>query len=63
MSWSLDKDVAARFPFLNRYKVDDPALFIAEVMKEDIFALKGDRQEVEAIILKAKIVEIAPLSK
>jgi hypothetical protein len=32
-------------------------------MKEDIFALKGDRQEVEAIILKANIVEIAPLSK
>ena len=61
MSWSLERHVAARFPFLNRYRVDDPGLFVAKVTKDSILALKGDREEEEAIIFNARVVEVTPL--
>lgn len=57
ISWSLDREVAARFPFLNRYKAEDPTLFTARVEKRNVLAIKGDRNEREVITFSARIVE------
>lgn len=52
MSWSLDKEVAERFPFLNRYRSSGrPLLVKARIQKQDIVALKLDRNESEVICM------------
>ena len=52
MSWSLDKEVAERFPFLNRYRqAGRPLLVKARIQKQDIVALKLDRNEAEVICM------------
>lgn len=61
-SWSLDKNVASKFPFLNRYKVDDPMLLTATVDKRLILAVKLDRNESEVITFNAKPGKGMPLS-
>jgi hypothetical protein len=53
-SWSLDKKVAAKFPFLNRYQVEDPTLLTASVKKSQILAIKLDCNESEVITFTAK---------
>lgn len=53
-SWSLDRDVAAKFPFLNRYKVSNPMLITSQIAKSQILAVKLDRQESEVITFDAK---------
>ena len=50
LSWSLDREVAAQFPFYSRYKCKRPVLLTATLPKEKIVALKLDREE-EAIII------------
>lgn len=61
-SWSLDRDVAARFPFLHRYRQNEQALLVrATVAKRDIVALKHDRQEAEVICWRPKHVATSHL--
>lgn len=61
-SWSLDKDVASKFPFLNRYQVAEPMLLTAKVHKSQILAVKLCRQEAEVITFHAKPGKGIPLS-
>lgn len=60
-SWSLDKNIAASFPFLNRYQVTDPILVTATVDKSHILAVKLDRNESEVITFCAKPKKLEPL--
>lgn len=48
-SWSLDRTVAAGFPFLNRYKLAEPLLVTGIIHKRDVLALKMERKEQEII--------------
>lgn len=55
ISWSLDRALAARFPFFARYDDGgDPILVTAEVQKHNILALKMDRAESEVIVLRGR---------
>jgi hypothetical protein len=53
-SWSFDRAIAERFPFLHRYSGGDPILVTAEVRKRDVLAIKLDREESEAIVLRGR---------
>jgi hypothetical protein len=44
-SWTLDWNVANRFPFLARYRVPSPVVVTATVKKNRILAVKLDRDE------------------
>jgi hypothetical protein len=47
----------SRFPFLGRYNGGgDPVLITAEVRKRDVLAIKLDRNEADAIVLRARRV-------
>lgn len=60
LSWSLNRDVAARFPFMHRYTGPGEALLIeAEVYWGDIKAIKLDRNEYEVICDPSDVDEIA----
>lgn len=61
-SWSLDKDVASKFPTLSRYRVDDPVIVTARVKKQDVLALKLDRGEVEVITFAARRTKVVSLA-
>lgn len=61
-SWSLDKNIAARFPFLNRYQVADPTLVTATVNKCHILAVKLGRNESEIITFSAKSGKVEALT-
>ena len=51
LSWSLDRDTAAKFPTLNRYRQPgQPLLVTATIPRDMIFALKLDRGELEVIV-------------
>lgn len=54
VSWSLDKEVARKFPFLNHYKQVYPAVITGTVKKKNILAVKLDRDEKEIISFKVK---------
>jgi hypothetical protein len=54
--WSLNPDVARGFPALNWYCVPDSVLITATVRKQDVLAVKLDRQEEEVITFKARPV-------
>lgn len=61
-SWSLDRDVAERFPFLLRYRQDGrPLLIKATIGKQYVTALKLDRGEDEIVILgqRPKVLSIS----
>lgn len=61
-SWSLEREVAARSPFLYRYRQDDQALLVrATVAKRDIVALKHDREEAEVICWRPKHIATSKL--
>ena len=63
-SWSLEREVAARLPFLHRYRQEDQALLVrATVAKRDIVALKHDRQEAEVICWRPKHVATSKLRR
>lgn len=61
LSWSLDREIASKFPFLNRYRVAKPVLITATVSKSKILALKLDRGEREVITLVPKRVSVEQL--
>lgn len=54
-SWTLDRATAERFPFLGRYTLGGPpVLLTAEVRRRNVLALKLDRDEAEAIVLRGR---------
>ena len=61
-SWSLDRDVAARFPYLLRYRVAQPLLITATVRKNKVLAVKLDRDEAEIITFAARMTTIEALA-
>lgn len=62
-SWSLEREVAARFPFLNRYYAETPILVTATVRKHQILALKLDRDEAEVITFAARRASVEPIEE
>jgi hypothetical protein len=61
LCWSLDRAVAARFPFLNRYRAQDPVLVTANVPRDRIVAVKLDREEAEVITKGAIVSSVVAL--
>ena len=60
-SWSLDRDVARRFPFLMRYRAARPLLVTATVLKSRVLALKLDRSETVVITFHARQTRLEAL--
>jgi len=60
-SWTLDRKVAEKFPFLERYKAKEPLIITAEVKKKNALALKLSRNEREIITFSAKRLMVEPL--
>lgn len=57
LSWSLEKDMAAKFPTLLRYRqAGQPLLVKAEIRRDDVLALKLGRGESEIVAIKPKHV-------
>lgn len=51
ISWTLNRDVARKFPFYPRYLTDgDPVLLTGQIERKDALALKMDRGEDEIIM-------------
>lgn len=48
-SWTTSREVAIKFPTLNRYRTDKPVLRTATINKSEIIAVKLDRDEYEVI--------------
>jgi hypothetical protein len=64
LSWSLDREQAARFPFLHRYQQDNQALLVrATTSKSHVVALKSDRGEMEVICWHPKHVSTSKLRR
>lgn len=65
LSWSLDREVAARFPFTHRYRHEgEQALLVkATVRRDDILALKLGRNEAEVIAVRPKHVSTSHLTR
>jgi hypothetical protein len=61
LSWSLDRQIAARFPFLNRYRQADPLLVTGKVHKRHVLAVKLDRDESEVITFRARRAAVEQL--
>lgn len=61
--WSLDRDIAIEFPFLDRYKAKIPVLVTATISKDEIVAVKLDRDELEVIAFYPEQIKITPLSE
>jgi hypothetical protein len=49
-AWSLDREVAAKFPFMRRYWTDQPRLLTATINKSRAAALKLGRDEHEIVV-------------
>lgn len=62
-SWSLNRDTAARFPFLNRYRQPKPLLVTATVKKSHVLAIKLDRKESEIIAFSAHRIAVDELQE
>jgi hypothetical protein len=60
-SWSLERETAARFPLLHRYRQAHPLLVTATVRKAHVLAMKLDREEAEIITFRARRLSIEPL--
>jgi hypothetical protein len=56
--WTLNKDVANRFPFLGRFRAEKPRLLTASVPKHWILAVKLSRGEEEIITFAAEVKSI-----
>lgn len=48
--WSLDRGIAAKFPFMTRYRTNEPMLLTATISKRRASALKLERGEQEIIV-------------
>lgn len=63
VSWTLDRDVATRFPFYERYRSRSPLLITATVRKDQIIAVKLDRNESEIITFGAVPESVEPITQ
>jgi hypothetical protein len=61
--WSLNKDVANRFPFLTRFRAKNPAILTASVQKHWILAVKLGRSEEEIITFPAEVKMVRPADR
>ncbi|KZY94763.1 MULTISPECIES: hypothetical protein [unclassified Erythrobacter] len=62
LSWSLDRDLASRFPTLHRYRQDgQPLLIEAVVQREEVIALKLDRSEAEIVAWCPEVVRVSAI--
>jgi hypothetical protein len=64
-SWTTDRDVAARFPFLSRYRgPTEPLLLTAIVKRKNIAFMSVDRNEAEIVVMPRhrRIASREPLS-
>jgi hypothetical protein len=61
LCWSLDRTIAARFPFYWRYYAKHPVLVTATVARERIVAVKLDRKEAEVITAHAIVSSVVDL--
>ena len=63
LSWSLDRDTAARFPTLHRYRQEgQPLLVTTRIAKGAIIAFKADRGEAEIIAHRPTHVSTSKLA-
>lgn len=62
-SWTLDRGIAEKFPFLNRYRVKNPLLVTARIKKENVIAYKMDREEHEIITFSARRIKTEPITE
>jgi hypothetical protein len=51
LSWTTTRAIAARFPFMHRYRVRAPLLLTACVPRSSVVAVKLDREEEELVVL------------
>jgi len=58
LSWSTERTVAKRFPFLMRYRAARPCLVTATVGRDQITALILSRNEMEIITRHARITSV-----
>jgi len=63
LSWALERQIAAEFPTLPRYRQAVPLLVTGKVHKRHVLAVKLDRGESEVITLRARRVAVEPLSQ
>lgn len=64
LSYTLDKDIAQRFPTLNRYRQEgQDALLVTALTWRDKSVLKLDRNEQEVIAIRRRIVGATPLPR
>jgi hypothetical protein len=55
------REVAARFPTLNRYRQAEPLLVTATVRRDRVLAVKLGRGELELVTFHARRVAVEPL--
>ena len=60
-SWTLDREVAAKFPTLHRYWQAEPLLVTGKVRRHHVLAVKLDRKEMEIITFRVKKVSVERL--
>lgn len=60
-SWSLSREVAARFPTLMRYRQAEPLLVTARVRRDRVLAVKLGRCELELVTFHARRVAVERL--
>ncbi|MED5547400.1 MAG: hypothetical protein VYD90_19380 [Pseudomonadota bacterium] len=64
LSWTINRHVAASFPFLHRYRSRGaPMLIKASIPRDHILAFKNDRGEEEVIAWRPEIQRISYLTK
>ena len=64
LSWTINRRVAASFPFLHRYRSrGTPLLIKATIPRDQILALNNDREEDEVIALRPEIQSIRHLTR
>ncbi len=63
LCWTLDRETALCFPFLNRYTAKDPVLVTAEVARTRVIALKKGRGEEEVITQSAEVKSIEAIAE
>jgi hypothetical protein len=59
-SWSTDRETADRFPFFQRHSASVPVVVTAKVRKQEILAIKTDRDEAEIITFSARRLKVEP---
>jgi hypothetical protein len=59
-SWSTNWETANRFPFFQRHSASMPVVLTAKVRKQEILAIKTDRDETEIITFSARRLKIEP---